>query len=187
MTSPDEYDEICATQFSIIIHNQQGRILGWDAVLNICQHYPKERIVDVFQLVVGHFENVKLIDVIRLLVEEKISEEWNPFPFLALCRYYDKENLIDIVPFLIKNIDVNCRTSGGWNTLTLLCRNYHQENLIDIIQFLLEKNIDVNSKVNEGWNALHMVCYYAHKNPIGRSRPTPSPAQNRPKFKNDWR
>jgi hypothetical protein len=163
MTSPDEYDDICANEFSIIVHNKQGRIQGWDAVLMACQHYPKERIVDVFQLVVGHFENEKLINVIRLLVEDKIPEEWNPFPFLALCRYYDKENLIDIIPLLIKNIDVNCRTSGGWNALTLLCRNYHRENLTDIIQLLLERNIDVNSKVNEGWNALHMVCYYAPK------------------------
>jgi hypothetical protein len=154
MTSPDEYNEICATQFSIIVLNQQGRILGWDAVLNVCQHYPKERIVHVFQLVVGHFENEKLIDVIRLLVEEKIPEEWNPFPFLALCRYYNKENSIDIVPLLIK-IDVNCRTSGGWNALTLLCRNYHQENLIDIIQFLIKKNIDVNSYSCEFHVQLH--------------------------------
>jgi hypothetical protein len=86
ITAPDEYDDICATQFSIIVQNQQERIFGWDAVLNVCQHYPKEIIVDVFQFVFEHFEKRKFIDVISLLVEKKITEKWNPFPLLALCR-----------------------------------------------------------------------------------------------------
>ncbi|XP_046654225.1 verrucotoxin subunit beta-like isoform X3 [Daphnia pulicaria] len=143
IAAPDEYNETCANQFSIIFHHKQKRILGWDAVLTACQHYPKERIVDV----------------IRLLVEEEIDETWNAIPFLALCRYYKKDNLIDIVRSLIeKNIDVHCKQNDGWNALLILCRNYDKENLIDIVRSLIEKNIDVHCKQNDGWNALLILC-----------------------------
>jgi hypothetical protein len=177
ITAPDEYDDICATQFSIIVQNQQERIFGWDAVLKVCKHYPKERIVDVFQLVFEHFEKRKFIDVISLLVEKKITEKWNPFPLLALCRYYDKENLIDIVRMLIeKKVDPSCeilskirgsllslypfRIKGrtGRNALLILCKYYNKDNLIDIVRLLIGKNIDVNCKTNEGSNALNLVC-----------------------------
>jgi ankyrin repeat protein len=152
MTAPDEYNEICANDFSIIFHHKQNRSFGWDAVLIACQHYPKERI----------------IDVIRLSVEEEIPEELNPFPLIALCLYYKKDNLIDIVRLLIwKNIDVNCKQDDGWNALHLVCRYYDKDNLIDIVRFLIEAKIDVNCKINNGWNALHLVCWgYKNENLI---------------------
>jgi ankyrin repeat protein len=148
MTSPDEYNETCATQFLIIVHNKQKRIFGWDAVLNVFQHYP----------------NDKIIDVIRLSVEEEIHDGYNSIPLIALCRFYNKENLIDIVRLLIgKNIDVNCRTNKGDNALTLLCQYYKNDNSLGIIRLLIEKNIDVNCKDNGGWNALLTVCRYYDK------------------------
>jgi ankyrin repeat protein len=185
ITAPDGYDDICATQFSIKVQNQQERIFGWDAVLKVCQNYPKERIVDVFQLVFEHFEKRKFIDVISLLVEKKITEEWNPFPLLALCRYYDKENLIDIVRMLIeKKVDPSCEILSKErfslrvlslypfrikrrNALLILCKYYNKDNLIDIVRMLIEKNIDVNCKTIEGWNALLLLCrYYKNENLI---------------------
>ncbi len=33
IAAPDEYNEISATQFSMIVHHKQKRIFGWDAVL----------------------------------------------------------------------------------------------------------------------------------------------------------
>jgi ankyrin repeat protein len=148
MTAPDEYNEICATQFSIIVHHKQERNLGWDAVLIACQHYQQK----------------KIIDVIRPSVEEEIPEGWNPFPLLALCLYYKKDNLIKIIKLLIdKKIDVNCKTSNGSNALLILCRYYKQKNLIEIVQLLIKNNIEVNCKQNDGWNALHLVCRYYDK------------------------
>ncbi len=185
ITAHEECKEISASQFSIIIHNKQKRIFGWEAILMCCKY----------------FHETKLIEFIRLIVEDEISEDWNQIPLLALCRFYNKENLIDIVRLLIdknidvncksnngwnalhavcryydkenlidivrllidKNIDVNCKTNGGNNALTFLCQNYDKENLIDIVRLLIDKNIDVNCKENGGWNALHLVCYYSSK------------------------
>jgi ankyrin repeat protein len=164
ITAHEEYKEICASQFSIIFHNKQKRIFVPEPILNAFQNYPKEKFIDVFSLGCDYFHETKLIDFIRLIVQDQISEDWNHIPLASLCRFYKKENLIDIVRLLIdKNIDVNCKNNNGSNALTLLCQFYNKENLIDIVQLIIEKNIDVNWKDNGGWNALLTVCRYYDK------------------------
>ncbi len=164
ITSPEEYKETCASQFSIIFHNKQKRIFIWEPILKVFQNYPKEKFTDIFSFGSEYYHETKLIEFIRLIVEEEISEDWNHIPLLALCRFYDKENLIDIVRLLIdKNIDVNCKTNGGDNALHTVCLNYDKENLIEIVRLLIEKYIDVNCRNYNGWNALHFVCEYYNK------------------------
>jgi hypothetical protein len=151
ITAPDQYDETVASESSIIVHQQQRKTYGWEAIQILCQHYPKD----------------KIIDIVRLISDADITDYWNPLNFLALCRYYDKENLIDMVRlFLERGVDlINCKTEDGWNALLLLCRYYKHENLFDLARLLLARGIDVNCKSNGELNALHLVCrYYDREN-----------------------
>ena len=75
----------------------------------------------------------------------------------------DKEKKMDeIIEFLIeKGIDVNSKTSGGWNVLHILCKNYQGEDLEKIVQLLMRKKIDVAAETKDGnWNALQLLCRY---------------------------
>jgi ankyrin repeat protein len=168
MTAPDEYDNICSTQLSIIVYNQQEKISGWNAVRNVCQHYPKERIIDLFRLLIEHYETREnLVDIIRLLVEPKIPEKWNPFPLLALIRYYQEDNLIDIVRLMLlieTNIDIHCKDNDGWNAFHTVCRYYRRNDLIYIFRLLIEKRIDVNCQTKFGNNALTLLCRHYRRN-----------------------
>jgi ankyrin repeat protein len=149
ITAPDEYNQIVASESSIIVHQQQKKTYGWDAIQILCQHYPKGNI----------------IDIVRLITDAEITEYWNQLNFLALCRFYEKENLIDMVRlFLERGVDlINCKTEDGWNALLLLCRYYKNENLFDLARLLLARGIDVNCKSNGELNALHLVCRYYEK------------------------
>ena len=149
ITAPDHYNQTVASESSIIVHQQQKKTYGWDAIQILCQHYPKDNI----------------IDIVRLITDAEITEYWNQLNFLALCRYYDKENLIDMVRlFLERGVDlINCKTDDGWNALLLLCRYYKNENLFDLARLLLARGIDVNCKSNGELNALHLVCRYYDK------------------------
>ena len=68
----------------------------------------------------------------------------------------------EIIEFLIeKGIDVNSKTSGGWNVLHILCKNYQGEDLEKIVQLLMRKKIAVAEKTKNGnWNALQLLCRY---------------------------
>ncbi len=185
ITAPEEYKEICASQFAIIFHNKQKVILGLEAILMCCKYFHKTKLIEFIRLIVEDeiseylnqfpllalcrfYLKENLIDIVRLLIERNINvnckteKGWNAL--LTVCRYYDKENFIDIVRLLIdKNIDVNCKEKYGDNALTILCQHYNKKNLIDIVKLLIDKNIDVNCKENGGWNALLIVCRYYDK------------------------
>lgn len=148
ITALEDYKEAHATQFSIIVHREQNQLNEWNAIFKVSQHYPKE----------------KLMDIVRVLVEKNLTEDWNSFPLLALCRYYSDENLIEMVRlFIDKGVDVNCKTAGGWNALLTVCRNYKKENLADLVSFFIAKNIEINCKTTEGWNALLISCRHCKK------------------------
>lgn len=136
---------------SLIVHQQQKKSYGWNAIDIICQHYPK----------------LNLIDIVRLLTHNDIPDYWNHMNFLALCRFYDKDNLINLIRlFLERGVDlINCKTDDGWNALLIICRYYNKDNLFEIARLLLARGIDVNCKTNTNLNALHLVCrYYENDN-----------------------
>ena len=68
----------------------------------------------------------------------------------------------EIIKFLIeKGINVNSKTSGGWNVLHILCKNYQGEDLEEIVKLLMLKKINVAAKTKDGnWNALQLLCRY---------------------------
>jgi hypothetical protein len=68
ITAHEEYNEIGASQFSMIVHNKQKRIFGWEAILMCCKYFHK----------------TKLIEFIRLIAEDEISKGWNQIPLLAV-------------------------------------------------------------------------------------------------------
>ncbi|XP_057365417.2 uncharacterized protein LOC130686145 [Daphnia carinata] len=144
ITAHDQHNES-----SIIVHQQQKKSYGWNAIDIVCQHYPK----------------INLIDIVRLLTDVDIPDYWNHMNFLALCRFYDKDNLIDLIRlFLERGVDlINCKTDDGWNALLLVSRYYTKENLLEIARLLLARGVDVNCKTNGGLNALHLVCRYYEK------------------------
>ncbi|KAI9559909.1 hypothetical protein GHT06_013916 [Daphnia sinensis] len=149
ITAPNQPTEL-TFESSIIVHQQQKRSHGWNAIDIVCQHYPK----------------INLIDIVRLLSDaDDIPDYWSHMNFLALCRFYDKDNLIDLIRlFLERGVDlINCKTDDGWNALLLVCRYYTKENLLDIARLLLARGVDVNCKTNGGLNALHLVCRYYEK------------------------
>ncbi|XP_032793651.2 LOW QUALITY PROTEIN: uncharacterized protein LOC116930355 [Daphnia magna] len=148
ITAPNQHNEL-TLESSIIVHQQQKKSHGWNAIDIVCQHYPK----------------LNLIDIVRLLSDADIADYWNHMNFLALCRFYDKANLIDLIRlFLERGVDlINCKTDDGWNALLLVCRYYTKENLLEIARLLLARGVDVNCKTNGGLNALHLVCRYYEK------------------------
>lgn len=69
--------------------------------------------------------------------------------------------------YIEKGIDINCKSSNGWNVLFFLFTNYKNENLLEIVRLLVEKRVDVNSKDCLGRNALFPLCVmYRNENLI---------------------
>jgi hypothetical protein len=194
LTTPDEDKNaiiVCASESSIMVHNKQRQIYGWNALQLVCQHYPPDNLTEVVLLLLDgmeigtywhtfnslfilcrFYQKENLVDFVRIFLERNVDmncedeEGWTPL--LSLCRYYDKENLIDIVRLFLNKIadleEINRKNNDGWNALHILCRYYLRDNLVNIIKLFLDKKIDINCRNNNGWNALHFVCRFQPKN-----------------------